>query len=230
MRLLLIEDDHAYQLAMAAHLQQLAGVDRVHVASDGEQALAFLQSELIDLVLLDLMLPGMGGLVTCRHITCSTAVPVLILTSQDPPQWVQQIWKAGARGYLHKELGFQHVEMALTSLMAGASWWDYKATAALQQASRSLVTPRPEQTRQLHSLTSREREVLACIAEGDDNRTIAQRLGIGDGTVRSHVHVLLQKLQVTNRTQAALLWLAQVPIDAHQIQSIVSCDPPSGQP
>jgi DNA-binding NarL/FixJ family response regulator len=71
---------------------------------------------------------------------------------------------------------------------------------------------------------------LACIAEGDDNRTIAQRLGIGEGTVRSHVHVLLQKLQVTNRTQAALLWLAQVPIDAHQIQSIVSCDPPSGQP
>lgn len=230
MRLLLIEDDHAYQLAMAAHLQQLAGVDRVHVASDGEQALEFLQSERIDLVLLDLMLPGMGGLVTCRHITCSTAVPVLILTSQDTPQWVQEIWKAGARGYLHKELGFQQVEMALTSLMAGASWWDYKATAALQQASRSLVTPRPEQTRQLHSLTSREREVLACIAEGDDNRTIAQRLGIGDGTVRSHVHVLLQKLQVTNRTQAALLWLAQVPIDAHQIQSIVSCDPPSGQP
>lgn len=230
MRLLLIEDDHAYQLAMAAHLQQLAGVDRVHVASDGEQALEFLQSELIDLVLLDLMLPGMGGLVTCRHINCSTAVPVLILTSQDTPQWVQQIWKAGARGYLHKELGFQQVEMALTSLMAGASWWDYKATSALQQASRSLVTSRPEQTRQLHSLTSREREVLACIAEGDDNRTIAQRLGIGDGTVRSHVHVLLQKLQVTNRTQAALLWLAQVPIDAHQIQSIVSCDPPSGQP
>jgi len=228
-RLLLIEDDHAYQLAMAAHLQQLAGVDRVHVASDGEQALEFLQSERIDLVLLDLMLPGMGGLVTCRHITGSTAVPVLILTSQGTPQWVQQIWKAGARGYLHKELGFQQVEMALTSLMAGASWWDYKATAALQQASRSLVTPRPEQTRQLHSLTSREREVLACIAEGDDNRTIAQRLGIGDGTVRSHVHVLLQKLQVTNRTQAALLWLAEVPIDAHQIQSIDSCDPPSGQ-
>jgi two-component system nitrate/nitrite response regulator NarL len=50
--------------------------------------------------------------------------------------------------------------------------------------------------------------VLACIAEGDDNRTIAQRLAIGEGTVRSHVHVLLHKLQVSNRTQAALLWLA----------------------
>jgi two-component system NarL family response regulator len=224
-RLLLVEDDHAYQLAMAAHLQQLAAVDRVHVSGDGEQALELLQSELIDLVLLDLVLPGMGGLVTCRHITSSSAVPVLILTSQDTPQWVQQIWKAGARGYLHKELGFQQVEMALASLMAGASWWDYKATAALQQASGSLAAPRPEQTRKLESLTSREREVLACIAEGDDNRTIAQRLGIGEGTVRSHVHVLLQKLQVSNRTQAALLWLDQVPEKAKQSQVIDSLRP-----
>ena len=225
MQLLLVEDDHAYQLAMAAHLQQLAGVDRVHVAGDGEQALEFLQSERIDLVLLDLMLPGMGGLVTCRHITCSTAVPVLVLTSQDTPQWVQQILKAGARGYLHKELGFQQVEMALTSLMAGASWWDYKATAALQQAPRSLATPRPEQTRRLDSLTSREQEVLACIAQGDDNRTIAQHLGIGEGTVRSHVHVLLQKLQVNNRTQAALLWLGQGAKDASQNNATTISNP-----
>ena len=227
-RVLLIEDEPNIAEAIRFILSRDGW--EVTVEENGAQALPRVADVKPDLVILDLMLPGMGGLVTCRHITCSTAVPVLILTSQDTPQWVQQIWKAGARGYLHKELGFQQVEMALTSLMAGASWWDYKATAALQQASRSLVTPRPEQTRQLHSITSREREVLACIAEGDDNRTIAQRLGIGDGTVRSHVHVLLQKLQVTNRTQAALLWLAQVPIDAHQIQSIVSCDPPSGQP
>jgi DNA-binding CsgD family transcriptional regulator len=60
----------------------------------------------------------------------------------------------------------------------------------------------------LISLTQREREVLACLAAGDNNRAIAQRLGIGEGTVRSHVHVLLQKLQVSNRTQAALIWLA----------------------
>ncbi len=226
MRLLLIEDDDAYQLAMAAHLQHLDGVDRVHVASDGEQALEFLQSELVDLVLLDLMLPGIGGLVTCRHITSSSTMPVLILTSQDDPGWVQQMWQAGARGYLHKELGFQQVEIALAALMAGASWWDYKATAALQQATGSLASPCPEQTRQLDSLTSREREVLTCIAEGEDNRTIALRLGIGEGTVRSHVHVLLQKLQVSNRTQAALLWLGQVPNNAHKITPPILGDAP----
>jgi len=210
-RLLLIEDDHAYQLAMASHLQRLTVVEHVHVAGDGEQALELLQSEPIDLVLLDLILPGIGGLVTCRHITSSSDLPLLILTSQDDPHWVQEIWQAGARGYLHKERGFEQVEMALVSLMAGASWWDQRATAALQPSSGSIAARLPVPTRPLDSLTSREREVLACIAEGDDNRTIAHRLGIGEGTVRSHVHVLLQKLQVRNRTQAALLWLGQVP-------------------
>lgn len=208
MQLLLIEDDQAYQLAMASHLRQLPQVKRVSVASDGEEGLSLIQQERVDLVVLDLVLPGMGGLATCRRITISTAVPVLILTSQDDPQWVQQIWQAGARGYLHKERGFEQVEMALASLMAGASWWDHKATAALQPSADSTAVRRPEQSTQLDTLTSRERDVLACIAEGDDNRTIAQRLGIGEGTVRSHVHLLLQKLQVNNRTQAALLWLS----------------------
>ena len=206
--LLLIEDDQAYQLAMASHLRQLPAVERVSVASDGEEGLSLIEQVRVDLVLLDLVLPGMGGLATCRQITSSSAVPVLILTSQDDPHWVQQLWQAGARGYLHKERGFEQVEIALASLMAGASWWDHKATAALQSSAESTAVRRPGQTTPLDSLTSRERDVLACIAEGDDNRTIAQRLGIGEGTVRSHVHVLLQKLQVSNRTQAALLWLS----------------------
>jgi two-component system NarL family response regulator len=207
-RLLLIEDDQAYQLAMAAHLQGRTGVEQVHVAGDGEQALELLESEPIDLVLLDLVLPGMGGLATCRYITKTSAIPVLIITSQDDPDWVQKIWQAGARGYLHKERAFEQVEMALASLLAGASWWDHKATAALRASSASRSPKAADHAKHLDSLTSRERQVLACIAEGDDNRTIAQRLAIGEGTVRSHVHVLLHKLQVSNRTQAALLWLA----------------------
>ena len=131
MRLLLIEDDLAYQLAMAAHLRQLDGVQQVLIAADGEMGLELLASRSVDLVLLDLVLPGLGGLATCRQITAHTTLPVLILTSQEDSEWVQQIWNVGARGYLHKERALAQVELALTSLMAGASWWDQKATAAL---------------------------------------------------------------------------------------------------
>jgi two-component system NarL family response regulator len=100
------------------------------------------------------------------------------------------------------------VELALASLLAGASWWDQKATAVLQRSDPRPAIATSEQRAWLHGLTQREREVLACLAAGDNNRAIAQQLGIGEGTVRSHVHVLLQKLQVSNRTQAALIWLA----------------------
>lgn len=210
LHLLLIEDDQAYQLAMAAHLRGLSMVDHVSVASDGEEGLALLPRHQVDLVLLDLVLPGMGGLATCRHITSSANTPVLILTSQDDPQWVKKIWQAGARGYLHKEQGFLQVEIALASLMAGASWWDHKATAVLQSAEPPPWARARARHREplLADLTPRESEVLDCLAKGENNRAIAKRLGIGEGTVRSHVHVLLQKLHVSNRTQAALIWLA----------------------
>jgi two-component system NarL family response regulator len=208
MQLLLIEDDEAYQLAMASHLRQLPGVENVLVAADGEQGLELLESRSVDLVLLDLVLPGLGGLATCQRISNTSAVPVLILTSQEDSLWVQRIWDAGARGYLHKERALAQVELALASLLAGASWWDQKATAALRVSSPSHTSVAAPSTERLNALTQREQQVLACLAAGDNNRVIAQRLGIGEGTVRSHVHVLLQKLQVSNRTQAALIWLA----------------------
>jgi two-component system NarL family response regulator len=207
MHLLLIEDDQAYQLAMATHLRQLAGVQQVWVAADGEMGLDLLTSRSVDLVLLDLVLPGLGGLATCRQITNKTDLPVLILTSHEESGWVRQIWDAGARGYLHKERALAQVELALASLMVGASWWDQKATAVLQRSGSQQAVAALNQDERLNDLTQREREVLACLAAGDNNRCIAEQLGIGEGTVRSHVHALLQKLQVSNRTQAALIWL-----------------------
>ncbi len=208
MRLLLIEDDQAYQCAMATHLRALPNVDAVAVACDGEQGLEILEREVMDLVLLDLVLPGIGGLATCTEINRRQCAPVLMLTSQDDPHWVQRIWQAGAQGYLHKEHAFDQVALALNSLMAGASWWDQRATAALRPSPSGTTGRRSDLQAKLNSLTPRERDVLECLAAGANNRLIASTLGIGEGTVRSHVHVLLQKLQADNRTQAALLWMA----------------------
>ena len=207
MRLLLIEDDQAYQLAMATHLRQLDGVEQVWVAADGEMGLELLASQTVDLVLLDLVLPGLGGFATCRRITANPALPVLILTSHEESGWVQKIWDAGARGYLHKERALAQMELALASLMVGASWWDQKATAALQRSTSHQAVAATNQSERLDGLTHREREVLACLAAGDNNRLIAEQLGIGDGTVRSQVPVRRQKLQVRNRPPAALSWL-----------------------
>jgi two-component system NarL family response regulator len=127
---------------------------------------------------------------------------------------VHQIWQAGARGYLHKGRAFEQVEVAIKSLGAGASWWDHKATSILQAGTRPTASAAQALSAAslLDTLTSREREVLAQLAAGLGNRAIAERLGIGEGTVRSHVHLVLQKLHVSNRTQAALIWLSAEPL------------------
>jgi two-component system NarL family response regulator len=172
---------------------------------DGEQGLEALAAASMDVVILDIGLPGLGGLETCRRISDDHGLPVLILTSQEDGGWVQRLWDAGASGYLHKAEALTRLETALASLEQGASWWDRSATQAL----RTRVTPADSTSAEasLALLTPREREVLAAMAGGLSNRQIATSLGLGTGTVRVYLHTIFQKLEVSNRTQAVLKFL-----------------------
>jgi two-component system NarL family response regulator len=205
MRVLLIEDDEAFRLGIEAFLLRLPGVVEVIAAMDGEQGLAVLPGTAVDVVVLDIGLPGLGGLETCRRITAGFTIPVLILTSQEDERWVRRFWEAGASGYLHKAEALNHLEMALGSVTQGASWWDRSATRALRPRRAIETDPGTEGPGSLAELTPRERDVLESMADGLTNQQIASSLGIGAGTVRVYIHTIFQKLQVTNRTQAVLL-------------------------
>ncbi len=205
MRVLLIEDDEAFRVGIEAFLLRLPAVAAVRSVSDGEQGLEALAATPADVVVLDIGLPGLGGLETCRRISDGFDLPVLVLTSQDDSRWVQRLWDAGASGYLHKAEAFAHLETALTSVEQGASWWDRSATRALRTRDTPAAAGPPEAP--LALLTPREREVLAAMAGGLTNRQIASSLGLGTGTVRVYLHTIFQKLQVSNRTQAALKFL-----------------------
>jgi len=141
-------------------------------------------------ILLDLGLPGLGGLETCRRISAEhPQIPVLVVTSQEDPAWCQRLVRAGARGYLRKGVAASDLQLAIQSVLRGASWWDAEATAALRELSTGGAAATRDET--LALLTPRERE-------------IAGELGIGLGTVRVHGHQIMQKLEVANRTQAVL--------------------------
>ncbi len=200
LRLLLVEDDELFRLGLRVRLQQEPSIQEVVEAEDGETALTIAQQSPFDLVILDLGLPGIGGIETCRQLkSCQPALPILILTSRDDPALVNRLITMGIQGYCVKGIAAENLVLAVRSVVAGASWWDPCATQTLRQMV-SEVQPSDAE----NPLTPREQDVLALVAQCKTNSEIAIMLYICTGTVRVHVHAILHKLQVSDRTQAVL--------------------------
>ncbi len=195
-------------------LQQEADLEVVAEAEDGETAVDYTKHQPLDLVLLDVGLPGIGGIEACRQIKQQQPnLPVLVLTSRTEKHLISRLITAGAQGYCLKGIAAEALILALRSVAAGASWWDPTATAAIQAAFQGAVsapeTPTTETmlTTTGNPLTPREQEILTLVAAGKSNQEIAELLYITSGTVRVHVHAILQKLDVRDRTQAAIVAL-----------------------
>lgn len=209
LRILLVEDDELFRLGLRMRLQQEPGLEVVAEAVDGETAVEFANQHLPSVVLLDVGLPGIGGVEACRQIRQRhPEMPILVLTSHSQKPLIERLVAAGASGYCLKGIEAESLILALRSVAAGASWWDSTSTEAIRAAmthnppasaasTTVIETPNP--------LTKREQEILSLIAAGKTNQEIAESLHITTGTVRVHVHAILQKLEVRDRTQAAVL-------------------------
>lgn len=211
MRALVVEDDELFRLGLEVTLQGFEGIEAVTAVGDGEQALDLLRQRPFDVVLLDLGLPGLAGMETCRRISAEhPGIPVLVVTSQEDPAWCRRMVQAGARGYVHKGVAAADLQLAIQTVLRGASWWDAEATTVLRELGTTAADPAsagdgaPVESAALSLLTPREREVLEGMGRGWSNQQIADALGISLGTVRVHGHSIMQKLDVSNRTQAVL--------------------------
>lgn len=202
-RLLIVEDDELFRLGLSVRLKQEENLEIVAEAIDGETAVELTNQHLPDVILLDVGLPGIGGVEACRQIKQQhPKIPILILTSHFQTQLIERLVSAGASGYCLKGIDAETLILALRSLAAGASWWDAAGTAEIRAAfsetkSSNNDLPNP--------LTHREQEILNLIAVGKTNREIADTLHITIGTVRVHVHAVLQKLDARDRTTAAII-------------------------
>ncbi len=207
LRILLVEDDELFRLGLYMRLQQEPGMEVIAEAVDGEMAVELTNQHLPDVVLLDVGLPGIGGVEACRQIKEQhPKMPVLVLTSHSQKPLIERLIAAGACGYCLKGIEAELLILALRSVAAGASWWDQTGTAEIRAA---MTGNPPALTKTVgesqNPLTQREQEILALIAAGKSNQEIAELLHIAIGTVRVHVHAILQKLEVRDRTQAAVL-------------------------
>ncbi len=201
-RLLVVDDHPVFRDGLAALLDSLDGMEVVAVASDGPEALARLAETDVDVVLMDLNLMTVSGVDVTAQVTARTDAPaVLVVTMVDDDDTVVAALRAGARGYVLKGATGDEIAAAVRTVAAGGAV--FGAGVATQILTRNQVRPQPQLLR-TDGLTEREREVLALIAQGSSNAQIARALGLSVKTVQNYVSRILDKLQVADRTQAAL--------------------------
>jgi two-component system, NarL family, response regulator len=207
-RILLVEDDELFRLGLRMRLQQEPSLTIAAEAEDGESAVVIVNEQPIDLVLMDVGLPGIGGIEACRQIKQQhPALPILVLTSHTQKSLIARLIEAGAQGYCLKGIAAETLVLALRSVAAGASWWDSTATQEIQLAFLPHAEVEVTSDKPSASLTQREQEILALLAQGKTNQEIANLLYIAPGTVRVHVHAVLHKLEARDRTQAVIIAL-----------------------
>jgi DNA-binding NarL/FixJ family response regulator len=173
-------------------------------AQDGAEALELTASLSPDLVLMDLKMPGMNGVEATRRIrTHHPEIKVLILTTYDDDEWLFDAIRAGASGYLLKDTPREKVIEAIRGTVEGHTFVDPAVAGKLLEQAASQQVQQPTQITK--KLTEREEDVLRLIARGLTNTEIAQQLHLSAGTVRNHVSAIFAKLDVSDRTQAAII-------------------------
>ena len=202
-RVLLVDDHAVVREGLRNFLALQDGLEIVGEASDGNEALEQAQRLEPDVILMDLVMPGLDGIGAMRQLRTRTpASRVIVLTSFLEDERVLPAIQAGAAGYLLKNVAPAELARAIRAAHAGEAIIDPTAAARLVHAIADDARPRIEEPERL---TRRERDVLELIARGQSNKRIALELGISEKTVKTHVGHLLAKLGVTDRTQAALM-------------------------
>ena len=203
-RIMLVDDHVVVRRGLRAFAETEPDLEVVGEADDGEAAIALLLEwatlgePLPDVVLMDLLMPRMDGVAATAAIAAAHAeVKVVVLTSFGEVERVHAALAAGAAGYLLKDAEPDEVAAAVRAAAAGEVHLD---AGVARELTRRMTAPHTG----IGSLTPREREVLALVAQGHGNREIARRLVISERTARTHVSNVLAKLQLTSRTQAAL--------------------------
>jgi DNA-binding NarL/FixJ family response regulator len=204
LRVVLVDDQTLVRQGIRSLLELTAEVSVVGEAGDGDEGLAVIRRERPDVALLDVRMPRKSGIDVLRELQAGgDAVPVILLTTFDDDELLIEAMKAGARGYLLKDVSLEALTAAIRAVAAGDTLIRPAVTErvlrGLEHIRRDFDTLSPPDP-----LTKRELEILRLMAGGYSNREIADALGTAEGTVKNHASSILSKLGVRDRTRAVL--------------------------
>ncbi len=202
-KILLVDDHNVVRSGLAKFLMVNKDLKLVAEASDGEEAIQMASLHKPDVILMDLMMPGMDGITATREIHKKfPQIKVIALTSFAEQNMVQGALQAGAIGYLQKNVTAKELGNAIRSACAGKMTLSPEATQALVQSTAQPQIPGEQ-------LTERERDVLKGMVDGLNNNEIAERLVVSLGTVKFHISNIFHKLGVDSRVEAVKLAIEQ---------------------
>jgi len=200
--ILLVDDHEVVRLGLKSLLEHNDQFEVVAEAGTAKEAVAQVEKYRPDVVLMDIRLPGASGIEACEEITERWPdVRVVILTSYAEDEMLFSAIRAGASGYVLKQIGAEGLITAIEAACRGEALLDPAVTQRVFQEVRRAV--KEEEAAAFINLSQQEKHVLALVSEGKTNREIAAALYLGEGTVRNYVSSILSKLGVSNRAEAA---------------------------
>jgi len=223
--ILLVEDHEFTRIGLRMSLEQIAGITLIGEAADGQEGVNKTAQLKPDVVLMDVEMPVMDGIEATKQIKNATPdIKVVMLTSHKSDQTIFAALSAGANGYCLKNISAEQLVAVIKMVADGAVWLDpgianrvlsaysigtAQETAPTNQKAPATGSVAPKPAKGGVSLSPRETEVLRLVADGLSNQKIAQRLGLGLETVKTHMRHIMEKLAVSDRTEAAVKAMKQ---------------------
>ena len=201
-RIILVDDHEVVRLGLKSLIERHPQFEVVGEAGNAKEALELVERQLPDVVLMDIRLPGTSGIEACEEITKKFPdIRVIMLTSYAEDDMLFSAIRAGASGYVLKQIGAEELLHAIEAVGRGEALLDPAVTQRVFQEVRRAV--KEEESMAFSTLSQQEKHVLILVSEGRTNREIAKTLFLGEGTVRNYVSSILSKLGVSNRAEAA---------------------------
>lgn len=201
----IVEDQVLVRDALAKLLNYSEDIKVVFTAENGEIALKEINNSVIDVLLLDIQMPVMNGVSVIKELNrIKSKLKVLILTTFEDEEYISEAMANGAKGYLLKESGLDEIEKSINQIYLGGVYMDPKVAGIYVNYVNQKEKPKFEIENNLIPLSDRELDVVNAVAEGLNNKEIAKKLFLSEGTVKNHITHALNKLNLRDRTQLAI--------------------------